>query len=292
MSNTRTKPARRSHKDTLAGGPGAYRKVHAGCLILLVYCCLNVFLQPLKAQTTYALHPETDLCLTSLILTTNITGIGIGRGIAALTPSKIALLDRSDVFFLDRPSTYWLNGRDDRWSTRLVKAANIAPVALVAFKKARKEPLAISVMYIEAYTLALGITRLTKGIVKRTRPYAYNPQASLESKMENDARKSFFSGHTSSAAASCFFAAKVWSDFHPGSRWKPLVWSSCALVPAVTGFLRMRAGRHYLTDVAAGYALGAAVGWLVPELHRKASFLKGKLGLYGEPEGFGITWRF
>ena len=33
------------------------------------------------------------------------------------------------------------------------------------------------------------------------------------------------------------------------------------------GWLRVRAGRHYPTDVLAGAALGTFIGWLVPRLH-------------------------
>lgn len=253
---------------------------------------LFLFLQPANAQKTYALNWDTDLSLTSLILSSNLVGTGIGREIVPLTPLQISGLDRKDVFFLDRPSTYWLHGKEDLASTKLVKAANIAPVVLFAFPKARKEAIAVSVLYLEAYSLTLGLTQLSKGLVKRTRPYVYNPDASLEAKQEGDARKSFFSGHTSSAAVSCFFAAKVWSDFHPNNCWKPAVWSVAAAIPAVTGLLRMRAGRHFFTDVAAGYAVGAAVGWLVPELHQSDGFRKKGLSLYGAPDGFGLVWHF
>jgi membrane-associated phospholipid phosphatase len=86
--------------------------------------------------------------------------------------------------------------------------------------------------------------------------------------MERDARESFFSGHTSTTAAFAFSTAKIWSDHHVGSRWQPWVWVGAAAVPLTTGILRIRAGKHFPSDVLAGMAVGALCGWLVPELHR------------------------
>ena len=39
----------------------------------------------------------------------------------------------------------------------------------------------------------------------------------------------------------------------------------------MTAYLRVRAGKHFLTDVIAGYAVGATIGILVPHLHRNQS---------------------
>jgi membrane-associated phospholipid phosphatase len=60
----------------------------------------------------------------------------------------------------------------------------------------------------------------------------------------------------------CFGYATIWTSYHPDSRLKPLVWASAALVPAVTGYMRVRAGEHFLSDVLAGYGTGHfAAGW-------------------------------
>lgn len=253
---------------------------------------LLVFTQAIHAQKTYDLHWRTEIAISGAILATNLTGLAIGQHVAPLTPAKIASLDGKNVNVLDRPATYWLHGKEDRASNVVLKGATIAPVVLLAFKKIRKEAVVISVLYLETFTLTLGLTQLTKNLVKRSRPYAYNPEASLESRQQVDARRSFFSGHTSSTATSCFFAAKVWTDLHPDSPWKPAIWSTAATIPAVMGLLRMRAGRHFFTDVAAGYAVGAAVGWLVPELHKSTRLQKKRLTFYGTPQGVGLVWNF
>jgi membrane-associated phospholipid phosphatase len=40
---------------------------------------------------------------------------------------------------------------------------------------------------------------------------------------------------------------------------------------ALTGFSRVNTGHHFATDVITGFAIGAAVGYLVPALHRNDS---------------------
>ena len=62
--------------------------------------------------------------------------------------------------------------------------------------------------------------------------------------------------------------AKIYQDYNPGKKSVPWVWAAAAAVPAATGILRQQAGKHFWTDVVVGYAWGAAVGLLVPELHK------------------------
>ena len=92
----------------------------------------------------------------------------------------------------------------------------------------------------------------------------YNDDVSLSQKSGRDARMSFFSGHTSTVAAFSFFGAKVFSDYSDNTTHKALVWTGAVILPAVVGYLRVRAGRHFPTDVIAGYLVGGAIGYLVP----------------------------
>ena len=68
------------------------------------------------------------------------------------------------------------------------------------------------------------------------------------------------------------------------------MWAVAASIPAVTGYLRVRAGRHYVTDVATGYALGAAIGWLVPTIHKNSKLQKSGIILLGSPQGVNLVW--
>jgi len=223
----------------------------------------------LPAQKTYALRLSTDLTLGGLGIGSGAAGWAFGKKIRPLQPDQLALLNRNEVYPLDRKATWLVSEKAAQASDLVFYSATLAPLLLLVDPNVRKESGVISVLYLETLALTGGITQLTKNLVKRPRPYTYNPEFPMPPKQQRDARKSFFSGHTSSTAASCFFAAKVWSDFHPGSKWKPVVWAAAAGIPAFTGFLRVRAGRHFFTDVATGYAIGATIGWLVPVLHQE-----------------------
>ncbi|MCF8248230.1 MAG: phosphatase PAP2 family protein [Saprospiraceae bacterium] len=146
--------------------------------------------------------------------------------------------------------------------------AVLLPLTLMADKDIREQALNVSVLFSETALVTNGLVLATKRIVRRDRPYVFNPETPLKEKLAVKSMLSFYSGHTAMTASMSFFTAKVWSDYHPNSPWKPVVWSAAATLPVVTGYLRYKAGKHYFTDVATGYAMGALVGYLVPHFHK------------------------
>ena len=108
---------------------------------------------------------------------------------------------------------------------------------------------------------------MTKHLVHRARPYAYGALVPSEIRMDEDARRSFFSGHTSVSACNLFFAAKILADQYPDHPLKPWVWATAAIIPAYTGYQRIRAGEHFPSDVIVGYAVGALIGYMMPVIH-------------------------
>lgn len=128
------------------------------------------------------------------------------------------------------------------------------------------------VMFAEGALLTYGITEVLKSAVSRVRPYAYNTDLPESYRFREDVTSSFPSGHTSSTAYNCFFAAKVLNERFiddDAIALKSLTWAVAATIPAVTGYLRTAAGKHFYTDVIGGYALGAIIGYGVPALHKK-----------------------
>ena len=234
---------------------------------LIIGLILLIFSPVSRAQNTYSLQAKKDIPLFAVGLGSGAGGWFLGKKLNPLPAEKLALLNRENLWPIDRKSTYQFSQKADRASNAFFYGALLAPIVLVADRSIRKESGEVAVLYLQTLSLTSGLTELTKNLVKRPRPYNYNPAAPLSLKQQKDARKSFFSGHTSVTATSCFFAAKVWSDAHPNSRWKPAVWALAAGIPAFTGYLRIRAGRHFFTDVAVGYTVGATLGFIVPYLH-------------------------
>jgi membrane-associated phospholipid phosphatase len=114
---------------------------------------------------------------------------------------------------------------------------------------------------------------LSAGAIHRSRPYVYRDENNIvttdeKRRRDKDSQRSFFAGHTAASAGASFFAAKVFHDMNPDSKLKPVVWGVAAALPAITGYYRYKGGMHFLSDNLLGYAIGAGVGIMVPELHK------------------------
>ncbi len=133
-----------------------------------------------------------------------------------------------------------------------------------------KQASLLGTMWLQTNLLNAFGTEIIKNLIKRPRPYTYNPNVDLELKLKGDARKSFLSGHTSITAANSFFVAHTFAAYYPESKYKPLVWTAAALMPAWVGMERFLAGKHFPSDIAAGYVLGASTAFLVHYLHFSA----------------------
>ena len=125
-------------------------------------------------------------------------------------------------------------------------------------------------IYFQTLLLNYGVSNLAKSLVKRPRPFMFDrsDKIPLALKTKKAARYSFFSSHTSFTAALSFLTAKIHHDVNPKSGLSGALWGLAAAVPAYTGLQRIRGGKHFLTDVIVGYVVGAAIGILIPEIHR------------------------
>jgi undecaprenyl-diphosphatase len=147
-------------------------------------------------------------------------------------------------------------------------------------------------MYAESASLALTLTDITKIAVRRPRPIDYincqqpnNPGCS-----STDLGLSFFSGHASAVAAIGATATYLAFIRSPES---PRPWITLGAATALTAFVgyeRVRAGEHFPTDVIAGAMAGAAIGILVPHLHRhKQEAPRVWVGVQPVPGGGGLS---
>lgn len=208
------------------------------------------------------------------------------------TSDELLTLDPQDVNKFDRFATKNYSPNADHASDFFWIGSHATPLLLLAGKESRQHFGQIILMYGEAAAINVGITVITKSVFRRTRPFVLNPDAPLDLKLTSNAKSSFVSGHASMTAVNTFFVAKVFSDFYPDSNWKPVVWGGAIVIPAVTAYLRIAAGRHYPTDGIAGYAFWATIGVLVPHLHRKNKLGEKGLSLQTGMNSARLTWRF
>ncbi|MBI5485990.1 MAG: phosphatase PAP2 family protein [Deltaproteobacteria bacterium] len=122
----------------------------------------------------------------------------------------------------------------------------------------------------EAVALSASVNQLTKFLVGRERPFVHalpEEWKDLTAKPE-DNNLSFFSGHTTLAFAVAVSGATVATL--RGYDSAPYLWAIGGTMALATGWLRVAADRHYLSDVLVGAAIGSLIGWLVPWLHRRS----------------------
>jgi membrane-associated phospholipid phosphatase len=170
-------------------------------------------------------------------------------------------------------------GRDTRWGTSgaadtlsSVFAFGLTPIVtegLVTWdayreggwRRAAEDNLVIVEAAITSVMLVLGVKYATA----RQRPYVRELPAGTAT--GGDDNLSFPGGHT--ALAFSLATASGMVATLRGYRHAPYVWAAGLALAAFTGYLRMAADKHYLTDVLTGAAIGSAVGWSVPYLHHR-----------------------
>ena len=129
----------------------------------------------------------------------------------------------------------------------------------------------IAVMYAESLLLNYSIVNTIKDNVRRDRPYTYFDESELDQKLQDDRWNSFPSGHTSAAFCGATFSSYLFTQIYPDSKWKVPFIAGAYTLAAGTAALRIASGKHFLTDVLAGAAIGSFSGFIVPFLHRKTS---------------------
>lgn len=192
-----------------------------------------------------------------------------------LTEAQVNALDSFELSGIDRTAITKWNPTAATVSDIFLYTSFALPGLMMLNKRARKDVLVLGFMYVEVAMLTIGLTEVTKAATHRVRPYAYNTDVDFDFRTTSGARQSFFSGHTASTAALCFLTAKVFSDYSDNPTHEALVWTGAALFPVITASLRYASGRHYPSDLIAGYAIGATIGYLIPWLHRRKPIVKG-----------------
>ncbi len=237
-------------------------------IILFVSIQINFF-----AQNNNESPYETDLIKDGIWIASgvglNVVGVLLIQEKSRLTPEELNALSKDDIWGIDRWAAGNYSEKANRASYIPMFTAFALPFALMLNENERTHAGQLSVLFIESMATTGALFTITAGLVQKSRPLVYNTSLSDQQRMRNHEQRSFFAGHTAATATATFFAAKVFHDFNPHSPWKPLVWGVAAAIPAFVGYLRIRSGKHFLTDNIIGYAIGAATGIIIPEIHKK-----------------------
>ena len=234
----------------------------------LFFYLLFQFQINLRGQgTVYSLSPAREISLFATGISFNALGVIQSRSTSVLRVEDIEKLSRSDLDGLDRTATYNYSLKAKGMSDKLLLGSLFLPTAVLLDPNQRHQLEDRTVILLQTYILNAGSTLLVKSLVRRTRPFVYNENAPLSEKLKVDARMSFFSGHTSFTATSSFFTASMLTANGQNRDIAPMIWTSAAVLPALQGYLRWKAGKHFPTDIFIGYAIGAGLGYLIPKIH-------------------------
>jgi len=221
---------------------------------------------PCRADSPYRLDSRREWILLGTGAALDVASLIMVSGVDSFTIDELNNLDTSNINSFDRNGMHPY--RDSGVGDAVAAATYLLPLTFLANHDMHQDWRTLGVMWVEAVMLDLGVDGVVKAAVQRARPYAYDPNAPLDKRTESSARLSFYSGHTTGAAVNCFFVARVFSDYLSSGRAKAAIWTGAAIVPAVVGYIRVDSGHHFRTDVITGYVVGAAIGYLVPGMHR------------------------
>jgi membrane-associated phospholipid phosphatase len=176
---------------------------------------------------------------------------------------------------LDEDARHTLLWRDPRVANDVsnVTAFAFAPTAafgldaLAASHDGARRGFGVDALLItEAAILALDVNELTKLVVARERPYVQTVPLDEHGQRRHtdDDDVSFFSGHTTEVFALAASTGTVATM--RGYRWAPIPWIAGGVLGVGTGYLRIAADKHWLTDVLVGMIVGVGIGIAVPAI--------------------------
>ncbi|WP_299705204.1 phosphatase PAP2 family protein [uncultured Pontibacter sp.] len=239
---------------------------------LMIWCLISMAgVAEAQRESPYKTNFKVDAPITAAGVGLTYYGLTLMMDKDGLTEEQISRLSKDDVIGFDRFSAGYDSETAKKISDFPFYGSFALPLTLVFNQNVKGNFGQVFGLYVQTMAVTGALFTMTSGLSPRTRPLVYSPDVEMSEKTRANARNSFYAGHTTAAAGASFFFAKVFHDFNPDSPARPFVWAGAAAVPAVVGYYRLKAGKHFLSDNILGYAIGAATGILVPQLHKKTN---------------------
>ncbi len=222
----------------------------------------------MRAQTIMRLKKPLVYYTTGYGLLSTSGGYLLSTKVNGLNSADLALLSANQLSSFNRGAARQYSTSANTFSYVSVISTAALPALMSLHKNVRGEFYTYNNVYAQAMLSTIGQVLIVKSLVKKERPFLYGDAAPMSERTKASARFSFPSGHTAIAATACFYGAITYGYYFPKSKYKPLVWAGAVVLPLITGYLRYKAGKHFVGDIATGYAIGAANGIVFPLLFR------------------------
>lgn len=200
-----------------------------------------------------------------------ITGIAMGLGLVSqLIPIRRTELWGAEITSLDEGLRGTYSARAGAISDALFGASIAAPALYLlgtSIDDADGDKLILYGQSLVVNTLLVGVM---KRLVQRPRPYLYSKDPAVRryaKEQGEDAFLSFYSGHAALTFGAAVTGAYLLGASGASESARALAWGGGMMLASATANLRVRAGKHFYSDVVIGGIIGMGVGYLVPALH-------------------------
>jgi len=156
-------------------------------------------------------------------------------------------------------------------SDATIAAAVLGPYLTQALDSRAYEWTNTSLIYTETLAASQLLNVSVKQTVLRARPYTHGESEAArkhEKEKGADSYYSFYSGHAAMAFTGATAGSYLFAATHEDTALRATHWGASMMLAGFTAHARVRAGKHYLTDVGVGAFLGVAMGLGVPLLHQ------------------------
>lgn len=205
-----------------------------------------------------------------------VTNISVTAG-ALLVAGGASLLEEEPmvdrfVVLADSGVVDYYSPTAARVSDGLVVVEMVAPVVFLGAGTTGTRFWNASLVHAQALSVNLALNGVMKYAVRRPRPYTYHPDARIREQYDcsrsQDACLSFYSGHASTAFTAAWSGVLLVDEtVAMPVGYRALWWGAMMGAAAATAHLRVRAGKHFYSDVVVGALVGSAIGTVVPILH-------------------------
>jgi|ERR1035437_3500806 membrane-associated phospholipid phosphatase len=249
-----------------------------------------------KSQV-FKLNPKVDIPLAAVSAGWSIYAMTKVYNKGGSTEAQILSLNKNNINSFDRGSVTPYNSSIDKMSYIPFYAAIPLPLAFfLTGDEMRSDFLKLTFLYFETLSITGLAGYSAVYFVDRYRPYAYDPSTSMGERMGQNAKNSFYAGHVEVIATSTFFISEVYASYYPDSKIKWLFFGVSGVATAGMGYMRLKAGEHFPSDIILGGVAGGLSGILVPYFHRNNIFKNSNISLTpfssGSINGLSMVYKF
>ena len=194
------------------------------------------------------------------------TSFYLQKKVKPLNETQILSLKSNDVNQFDRIACNFYSKNIAHVSDGIAISSLFLNSYFLFHKNTKTDIYKIETVTIQSLMLSQAIANGFK-LTLRNRPFMYNPNVDLSEKTKRESRLSFFSAHTSTVSSLAFSFAFAHQLYFKNHKANPYILTGAIVLPAIQGYLRVKAGKHFPSDVITGYLIGLGSSYLMHKIH-------------------------